>query len=230
MRKKIPLLAALAVICTVSLAALGNSSNVIDNILTSVRESSVVQKIFKTESKSPKKIESVSKQSENNISAQNVPDRIIYFIYFSHLVGLKKHAEEEQSLGNPSFDYLAMTQNEMSLSATQSAYLFQIAENCLNDVKPIDDQAQTIIRSVGDAFEDDPKTPPDTHNPPPPPLSLTALQKQKDDTVLQYRKELSSYLGDSSFAQIDQTVRGKIAPQVTLLGKRNAPPTEGETK
>lgn len=221
MRNKILILATLVAICTLSLASFGNSSNFVSEIISSVGTSSLVEKIFKSEVKVPKPSEPVTTQSQSNVSAQNVPDRIIYLILFNHLVGLKNHAAQTRLEGSPSFDYTAIAKKEMALNDAQSTYLFQIAEDCLSEIKPIDDQAQTIIRDAQDELVDGLNTPRGRHEPPPPPAALLALQRDKDGIVLHYQKVLSDYLGEEQFTQFNQSVNQMIAPQVTILNNSN---------
>jgi hypothetical protein len=205
MRKKTLSIAVVAIICSISFVALGSTNSFVDNLITSVKTStaSIVEKVFFTQ------IE--EKKSPDN---ENVPDRIIYFILFNHLVGLKQVSEKELADGKTLLDYYALYKHEGNLDDAQSQFLFQTAQDCMNAIKPIDEKARVIIDNAPAEL----KSPEDRQ---PLPIELLELQKQKDETILHYKDVLKSFLSDGKFVEFDQLIRNKIAPQVTSVSKKN---------
>ncbi len=210
MRKKILSIAVVAIICSVSFVALGSTNGFVNNLINSVKTSPVGKVFFA-------QIE--EKKSPDN---ENVPDRIIYFILFNHLVGLKQESEKELTEGKTPLDYYALYKKEANLDDAQNQFLFQTAQDCLNAIKPIDEKARKIIN----ASQAEIKSPEDL---PPPPKELSELQQQKDETILRYRDVLKTFLSDEKFVEFNQLMRNKIAPQVTDLSKKNVA-EKGEVK
>lgn len=210
-------------ICLSSLAALGSSSALVANLLESV-QSNPITKIFSAEkTQKPKVITNenlrVKQPSKSNEITQNVPDKIVYFILFNHLVGLKNQAEQDQNGGEPAFDYYDLYEQQADLNESQSQFLFQTAQDCLNAIKPIDDEAKLIIAQARANFPNGEVPSPESL--PPPPAGLGILQQQRDAVVLQYRDVLENVWGADKFAEFDQFARQKIAPQITALTKIN---------
>ncbi|MEZ5428181.1 MAG: hypothetical protein R2747_18065 [Pyrinomonadaceae bacterium] len=147
---------------------------------------------------------------------REVPDHVVYFILFHHLVGLKKEAEKVAATGQ-TLDYFGMYEEQAALDNTQSRFLFDTAQNCIDAVKLIDNKARDIIVKEREKFkqiksQDDPI--------PQPPAELKELQREKNETVLRYRDEFKSFLGADKFSEFNDFARQKITPQVKDLEKQ----------
>lgn len=240
MRKKVFSVAALTLVCSISLIALGNSNGYVDNLFDSVKNYSVL-KVFTAEEKNNSKktiirepkSQSVVKSSRIADAAPAVPDNIVYFILFNHLVGLKKQVDEQAQLTDDTpLDYYDLYKRQANLNDFQSQSLFQTAQNCVNAVKPIDEQAKSIIDQeraaipggIIEPMSADPRAAGAEQTVPPAPWELIELQQQKDDTVLYYRDQLRSNLGEGKFAEFNQFAREKIAPQVETLTSASLEP------
>jgi hypothetical protein len=140
-----------------------------------------------------------------------VPDEVVYFILFNHLVGLKGEAEKMQARGE-TLDYHRMYQDQAALDISQSQQLFQIAQECLDAIKPIDKQARTVIEEARAAYPNGEVS--SMVDLPPPPADLERFQQEKDTVILTYRDSLQNYLGKKKFAEFDTFARARIVPNV----------------
>lgn len=231
MRRKVFSIAALLLVCSISLIALGSSNDYVNKLLYSVKDYSLSKVFFaageKDNSQKPliaeRKRQPVKNVRETAEATQNVPDEVVYFILFNHLVGLKNRAEQEAQLTDePSLNYYDLYEKQANLDASQSRFLFQTAQNCIDAIKPIDEQAKSIIDRAGGQV----KSP---ANIPFPPLELEYLQQQKDDVILNYKNQLGNGLGVEKFAEFNQFARQKIAPQVEIIPTEDLA-AEGEAK
>ena len=169
------------------------------------------------DSKRPAILQKTEEQNEE------VPDKIVFFILFNHLVGLKEQAEKAAEKGE-SLNYLGMYEEQANLNNAQSQFLFQTAQDCMDAIKPINDEAKEIITKAQANFpKGEVKSPEDL---PPPPQELKELQQRKDDVVLRFRDVLKDGLGTQKFGEFNDFARQKIAPQVTT----NLNPTRQEEK
>ena len=147
----------------------------------------------------------------------------MYFILFNHLVGLKEQAEKAAARGE-SLNYFGMYEEQANIDSSQSQLLFQTAQDCMDAIKPINDEAKEIITKARANFpKGEVKSPEDL---PPPPPELKELQQRKDDVVLRFRDMLKDGLGTQKFSEFNDFARQKIAPQVTT----NLNPTRQEEK
>jgi|GEM_PF-5959968 len=148
MRKR---LVVLGVICSLTLVTLASKTNFASNVFNSIKQSSLSKAFFASEEKKdshstskPENRSQTTKFAQKNVE-QNVPDRIVYFILFNHLVGLKKQSETAEASGEVSLDYFSLYKRQASLDDSQSQFLFQNAQDCLDAIKPIDEQAKSVI-------------------------------------------------------------------------------------
>jgi hypothetical protein len=203
--KKSLLTVAIAIICLFGVVALANPTTYFfNNVISSVKS------VF-TSDKNQIKDEPIK---QNN---QNVPDKIVYFILFNHLVGLKNESEKLQSEGKSPIKYLEIYQKQANIDEIQTQYIFQLAQRCLDEVKPIDENAKKLIDEVRAKFPNGQVK--SAEDIPPPPTELKELQKKKDETILRFRDELKNFLGETKFAEFEQLTRQKIVPQVQNLSK-----------
>jgi hypothetical protein len=229
MRRKI-IAATAALIGVSSIVVWGSTPKLVENLLESV-QSNPITKIFSTEKpENPQKPKTSAKENpsdkqtdqdkQDEQSAVNVPDNIIYLILFNHLVGLKDQADQLQKKGETSFDYHEMYRIKANLTEAESVFLFQTAQDCMDAIKPIDEEAKRIILEARAAASNDGEIE-SLERLPPPPAILTDLQQQHDATILQHKDALQNTWGVEKFSEFDRFVRQKIAPEVTPLSAAN---------
>lgn len=189
-----------------------------------VSEKGIEQPFPKTDSQAKAPIVETIRAGQNVLAVEQtaeqdnkeVPDEVVYFILFHHLVGLKKESEKVAARGK-TLDYYKMYEEQAALSDTQSLVLFETAQKCMDAVEVIDNKAKEIIVRERVKFKEIKSQ---NDKIPLPPIQLTELQKQKDKTVLRYRDEFKSFLGADKFVEFNEFARQKITPQVTNLDKR----------
>jgi len=139
----------------------------------------------------------------------DVPDKVVYFVLFSHLIKLKNEAEKMAARGE-NLNYRKLYEDQAALDTTQGDVLFQTAQECIDAIKPIDAEAKQIITKARGTGEM--KSPAEL---PQPPRELNALQTRKDDVILRFRNVLQDRLGAEKYAEFDRFARKKIVPNVT---------------
>lgn len=150
---------------------------------------------------------------KNTEEADQVPDKIIYFVLFNHLVGLKEQAAKASANGK-SLDYLQLYKTQGNLSDPETELLFTTAQSCMDAVKQIDKEAKEIIDEARAKF---PKGEARSREEiPEAPKELAELQQRKDDTVLKFRDVLQDALGTVKFSEFNSFAQQKIAPQITM--------------
>ncbi len=143
----------------------------------------------------------------------SVEDEIVYFILFNHLVGLQKKSQE-MSLNGIILDSNRIYEERANLDASQSQFLFQIANDCIGAVKSVDAEAKKVIERSRAAMT---KSEPESRDTVPAvPEELTNLQKKKNDTILRFRDQWKDFLGVERFSEFDSFARQMIAPNVTF--------------
>lgn len=218
MRVKVFSIFVLIFVCSISLIAFGSSNSYLDSLLNSVKTYSVSKVLFASEEKKDSqktanpenKAKTVERPQDVAAAKPDVPDRIVYFILFNHLVGIKKQAEQLTAEGKTAFDYYELYERQANLDQAQSRVLFDTAQECIDAVTPIDDEARLVISRARANFPQGAGEP--SANPPP--AELRQLQERKDAAVLLYRDSLRNALGDAKFADVDRLARQKAAPQV----------------
>jgi hypothetical protein len=219
MKKKTVTIFAVSAVLILSFAALGRTPGFLNEIFTSIKESSISQALFSSKKekdiKPPQPNSGNIKQSADvpgtSTTTPEVPDEIVYFILFNHLVGLKGEAEKMQARGE-TLDYHRMYQDQATLDLSQSQQLFQIAQECLDAIKPIDKQARAVIEEARAAYPNGEVSA--MVDLPPPPAELERFQQEKDAVILNYRDSLQNYLGKKKFQEFDAFARARIVPNV----------------
>jgi hypothetical protein len=232
MRRKI-IIPIIMIIGLGSMVVLGSSPELVGSFLESIK-SSPITKVFLPESQSdskkstlrngekvreaevfPSENTNVPTNTKNDDAAiTTVPDEIIYFILFKHLIGLKAQAERESVEGKTPLNYIELYKQQANLDDAQSQFLFQTAQDCMDAVKPIDDEAKNAITQARAQFPTGELNSPDDL--PLPAKGLDKLQLRKNQMILSYKVVLENYLGTSKFTEFNTFARGKIAPQVTM--------------
>lgn len=234
MRRKVFSIAALTLICTLSLFAVGSSNNYVGNLLNSVKNYSLPKVFFADEGKNTSKKTLIAGRKSRSVGYlpetaavvnPTVPDKVVYFVLFNHLVGLKAHVNQQAYFNETApIDYYDLYKKQANLNDYQSQSLFQTAQNCMDAIQPIDAQAKSVIDQARTAF---PAGAFDSEQALPPPPELIQLQQQKDNTVLYYRDQLRNSLGDAKFAEFNQFTKEKVAPQIEELPSSNFGATGG---
>ena len=222
MRKKVfPLL--ITIVCMASLAALGAPS-LVGSLLESVNDSQIA-KLFSSVDQGRISKPASKTGIRTKLTEADIPDDIIYFVLFKHLVGLKEEADKEASAGLAPVDYIGLYAIQADLTQSQSQILFQTAQKCMEAIDPIDLRAKAIIDNAREKFpKGEVQSPEDI---PPPPAELAQLQAERGNTILHYRDALKESLGEAKFVEFDQFARQKIAPQITNLSDQGS---KGEVK
>ena len=150
--------------------------------------------------------------TKNSEDTADVPDEIVYFILFNHLVGLKSQSEKLDAKGE-TLNYFKLYEDQAKLDNSQSQFLFQTAQDCIDATRQVDRQAKEIITKARAKFpKGEVQSPEDI---PPPPKELRELQQQKDDIVIHFRDVLKDGLRTDKFNEFNRFARQRIAPNVT---------------
>jgi hypothetical protein len=188
MRKQILSILVSLIIFSLGIAAFGNPTNLFDNIF---KKSSISDNIF-------------TNQTNN--------DKTVYYILFHHLVVINEESEKAIAEGRTPIDNHALYKSQSKLDDVQTQFLFQTAESCMLEIKPIDDKINLIIKESRDKYSKNELKPNDSI--PLPPEELQGLWKQIDETVLKYRDILQNTLGEENFQEFNKFATDKIAPNI----------------
>lgn len=139
-------------------------------------------------------------------------EKAIYFILFHHLAVIKEKNGKESGQGELPVDYLELYKSNASLSDFQTRFLFQTAEECMNEIKPLEAEMNAIVKNSRNKYpnrevaygEDIPQ----------PPKELKELWEQKDKIVLKYKENLENMFGEEKFADFNDFATKKIAPNI----------------
>lgn len=144
---------------------------------------------------------------------ESVPDHIIYFVLFNHLVGLQEQAQRVAADGG-SLDYYKLYEEQARLDGNQSRLLFETANDCIVAVRQVDERAKSVIAAARSAFKNGKVSSP--NDIPPPPLELQNLQQERNQTIIQFRDRLNNSFGSEKFNEFDTFARAKIIPNLEL--------------
>lgn len=141
-------------------------------------------------------------QAESAPMRSDVPPHIRYFFLFRHLSNIKDTA------GATRF------QAKAGLNPEQLQTLTSIAINNEREVKKLDEQAEAIITVFHKQYP--PGKMPPGMAPPALPLQIGVLQRQREETILRYRQQLQSILGEEDFARFDTFVNEESGRKTSL--------------
>jgi hypothetical protein len=184
MRKHSRLILVLLIVFSIGLSVLANPNN-FDNIF---KTSSVSDGIFTND------------------------DKTIYYILFHHLEVIKAEAAKAVLEGKTPIDNHALYKSQAKLDNVQTQFLFQTAESCMLEIKPINDEITAVVKKSRDKYPNGELKEGD--NIPLPPEELEGLWKQKDEIVLKYKDILQSTFGEEKFAEFNKFATDKIAPNI----------------
>ncbi len=150
--------------------------------------------------------------SDSIFSGQLNDDKTIYYILFHHLEVIKAKAEKAALKGKTPIDNHALYKSQAKLDDVQTQFLFQTAESCMLEIKPINDEITAVVKKSRDKYPNGELKEGD--NVPPPSEELPALWRQIDETVLKYKDILQNTFGEEKFAEFNKFATDKIAPNI----------------
>lgn len=134
-----------------------------------------------------------------------VPDRVLYWNIFRHVIWLKHRADAAQEKGKDRSSLRRIVAQKIGLSDAQGATLESVALQCEADVAVVDKKAAPIIKKARSQYVAGmvpkgfslPATSPE----------LTELQAERNQTILRCRDTLHGLLGEEGFTKVDQFAR-----------------------
>jgi hypothetical protein len=155
-----------------------------------------------------------SSASELARQHQEVPEQVIYELYFRRLAFFNDLATKNEKRGVDSSGMRSIIRNELEIDAIQHAFLLETSLDCLKQVAVLDAQATTIIarehaRYPGGLLsnkDDLPKLPPE----------ITNLQARRDSLFLNAKNRLLQKLGAAAFTNIDSHIKMAILPKIRI--------------
>jgi hypothetical protein len=150
--------------------------------------------------------------SDNIFTGQLNDDKTIYYILFHHLEVIKAEAAKAVLEGKTPIDNHALYKSQAKLDDVQTQFLFQTAESCMLEIKPINDEITAVVKKSRDKYPNGELKEGDDI--PLPPEELQTLWKQKDEVVLKYKDILQNTFGEEKFAEFNKFATDKIAPNI----------------
>jgi len=163
-----------------------------------------------------------------NVVRGPVPDAMFYSTVFQHLVTLNQADQANPRLGAASQAFGApgvspsvhlVIVDRSGFSQAEATNLFSVAQKCLAEISPVDQQAKAVINEVRAHYPGGRILP--GAQPPAPPEQLLSLQRSRDTIVLKYVDQLRKSLGDARFSTLDNSLRSNLGSKVGTLGLVN---------
>lgn len=211
MRRKIFSIVFLAVICSLSIVAFGQSSNFIEDLLT-IKQFAVL-----TNFQSPA-LHRGTKSAQT--TSKEIPDNVLWYIVFSMNENLEKEAEKLNREGKDGTLFSAYFRRQGKLSAENEKVLKDKSNDFEKEIKPFIQEAKKIIDEARKKSKGGTGT---TDSPPP---ALEELQKQRDEITLRYRDSFKQAVGESAFNEFSGFLTQDFTRGATQTGSgtsRNAP-------
>ncbi len=140
------------------------------------------------------------------------PQHILYGRLFRHVASCQRQAIVWDRMGRDGSRLRGLYQRKARLSATHSAALIAIAQDCESEVAAYDQRAREIILAARRTNAGGQRQPV-----PPPPAELDALQQSRDKAVLRARDRLEAALGHNEFLSFESFVQNYLAPRIRPL-------------
>lgn len=154
----------------------------------------------------------------------------VYEHMFRHYMFLKNKAQELEQEGKDAKSLRQLYKNEAKLTDVEADQLERAANECMSRLSVLEARAKQVIaearaRVPGGRLQEG-------EEPPPPPEELSALQRERESTVLQAREGLRRAFGDQAFARFDEFVQQKVAGNMknVPLDRRHKPKLRGKKR
>lgn len=204
MKRKL-VLALLALVGLSSFVVLGNSPELVGNLLESVQNNSLA-KVFSTFDQSAKRKEAKQEVENTNskqlptaqdISAQEIPERILWQAVFNFSKKIETEARKLNEEGKDGTLYSNYFIRQGNLSVENDEILKDISSKYLEEIESLNQKAEKVIEEsrAGRSNEQLDKE----QTLPKPPEELKELQKQKDEITLRYRDKFKEIIGEEAF-------------------------------
>ena len=147
--------------------------------------------------------------------AAPLPEHVVYWHLFRHVVILDRKADELETRGEDGSRLRSLYRDRASLSAAQARTLSEIASDCNDEVATQDRRAEEVIRAARARLAKGRLAKGEA--PPPPPTELRSLQEERNSAVHRARDRLRRELGETEFARFDRFVATRVASQIRNL-------------
>ncbi len=135
-------------------------------------------------------------------TAPQISSQVLYDQVFRLVISFKKKAELQEQNGENPTSFLNYFKEEAQLNNQENEILQQVAAEFIQEVQPIDAQANAAIAKF--------RNPPGRQSPPPI-KELSDLQEERDNLAVFYRNRLDELLGSSKFGELNNFVQGPFA-------------------
>lgn len=213
--RKIPILGVASIIGLSGLVVLGSSPRLVSEILSSVRSNAVVR-VFLPEAKPDsanlmikdhKTDQAYDTKKPFDTSAPDVPETVLWSVIFSLPPRLDAQAEKARSAGDDASLWSDYFVRQAKISPVSSHVLREASARFVEQVAPIDQQADLIILQIR---EKNPWPPlnPDSSIPvgAAVPHELKPLQAQRDAVALRLRDSFRESIGEKEFAKFSEFI------------------------
>lgn len=147
--------------------------------------------------------------------APSLPDEVVYWHLFRHVVALAKHADVLEKRGEDATKLRSLYKTLAQLSEAQARVLDDTATECTAQVAAQDRRAQEVIRAARAKPGEGSRWRGGT--PPPPPAELAALQEERNAIILRAREKLQRELGEPEFQRFHAFVQEHVGRQIRSL-------------
>jgi len=146
---------------------------------------------------------------ENTVTV--VPDHVFYEFYFRHIEHVLSKASKLEGQGIDSSSMRTSIKLESKLTSDQANRLIEISLNSLIAVTELDKVARQIIDEIHAQHPGGKLG--INESAPEPPKTLIDLQLKRNAIFTQARENLRSFLGNESFASLDDYVKNRVKPK-----------------
>lgn len=162
----------------------------------------------------------------HNATAQQervqVPEHVPYMFLFRHLNNLNKQAEKHNREGKDGSKFHSRFKKVLAIDEDQYGVINEIAVSCDSELAELDKKAQVIIEAFRARYPEGDV--PEGVIIPPPPAELTALQEERNLTILRARDRVRNALGEREFARFDEILKLRLTPDIKRDGRPRQSP------
>lgn len=205
MRKKL-ILAVISIIVLSSFVVLGSSPKFIREMLESVQNNQITRvfspTISETENSGLNRANPVPERPLPSFEQTNpgIPEHVLFDMVFRLDNEFRAKAMAQETAGEIPTAFKYYFKDEAGLTDEENLILKQVAVEFLEEVQPIDAQAQIVIEGGGKVAAVAP--------------TLSDLQEQRNAVVLSNRDKLANRLGGTAFGRFNQYVQEDFALQL----------------